>query len=133
MERNASAIALKIYLAIAVAPICFKAVPLPGTLQNSPTLYGLTSVWLIFAGCLVALAGIAWKDRLDGSVLEQFGCILVALGMLMYGAALAKVFPMSWLPMCMCGGFAMAFAFQWWIIHRWRMRLRRVAVANVGP
>ena len=127
MPRNASAIALKLYLIAVLLPVGVRALPLPGTLQNESTAYGLFTVWLIIGGCAVAMLGVIWRDRLDGGVIEQFGLIMACLGFAMYGAVLATLFPMTWLPMTMCGGFAVAFGAQFFLIKRWRTTLRKAA------
>jgi FtsH-binding integral membrane protein len=127
MQRNAVAVALMVYLLVAVGPVALKALPLPGTLDRSAGFYGMATVWLIICGCIVSLVGVFWFDRLDGSVIEQFGLVLVSLGFILYAAALARVLPMNqqaWLPLVLCGGFAVAFMVQLWIIYRWRKPLK---------
>jgi len=126
MQRNAPAIALKIYLLIAVGPVAFRALPLPGTLERTTGFYGMATIWLIISGCLVALIGELWLDRLDGSVIEQFGLVMASIGFILYACALLRVLPLNhgvWLPMIMCGGFAVAFGTQWFLIYRWRRPL----------
>lgn len=140
MPRNASAIALKIYTLVVVAAMTIGIFPKPIPLQITHPLYQYATLILISGGCFISLVGICWprahnrKDArkrvdavLDASVIEQFGLISASVGMIMFGLVFVPILPMGAFTATCCGGFAVAFMTQWYLIQRWRAGLRKLA------
>lgn len=128
MRHDAIAIALYLYLATATTIQVFRILPLPPALEaQSPFVITITtgSVWL---GCLIcACSRILIKDELDSGAVEQLGLIVANVGWLLYIYAFAQRLPMAVFTLTVCGGFLVAFSVQWWLIRRWRSRLRALA------
>lgn len=87
-DRNAMEITFKAVLALFSCPLAIGIERLPLSLKEAPT-FGRISVILLFVGCVVSLAGILWRDRDDGLIMQQAGLTGVAFGSLFYASALA--------------------------------------------
>lgn len=143
MPRNASAIALKFYLMAALLFYFVGAVPIPQPLVDIHIAYGYVAFGLAWLGCFISLVGIFWPRTrkgtkrqiavLDGSVIEQAGLITATVGLLMVAIGYATAFPMLWFPTIACGGFAITFLVQWYLIRMWRKNLRRLAQGDGQP
>lgn len=127
MRRDAAAIALYLYLVAALTPQLFRLLPLPPVLQSHSNFFVIVTTGALWVGCLIAALGRFWRDELDGGAIEQVGLIAAILGWLLYIWALVQILPTSWFGTTLCGGFLIAFGWQWWLIRRWRRSLRALA------
>lgn len=127
VNRRPTAITYKAFLAVLWTPTALGFVPLPGSLANSPGIFGETAAIAVVLGCLVSLVGLVWwGERLTALTLEQAGLVSLGGGCTLYFVALCSVpnvgqaFPAM--------AFALAFAagafVQYFMI--WRFRSRRV-------
>lgn len=94
IDRRPAAVALKSMLLISSTAPALGLVPLPGSLQDTPGIYGQTAAGGIWLGCLISIVGILWgwrRDHLDGLVIEQVGLAFIGVGCLLYGVALTTV------------------------------------------
>ena len=123
MPRNAVAIWFKAVFMIASIPPLFGWTPLPMALQNASEWQVRAILILIIAGCFVSLVGIFWRNRLDGGAIEQFGLIILIVGIVLFVVALLNAVPTSWFGAIVYSGLAVAFGIQWWLIHRYRRSL----------
>lgn len=87
-ERNPLEFVLAAIVVLSVWQAALGLVPLPGSLQSAPDRFGQTAAAAILIGSVGVTAGLLWRNRDDGLIVEQFGCILLAAGCLFYGTAL---------------------------------------------
>lgn len=130
LRHDAIAIALYLYLLLALTPQMFRLVPLPVALQAHSDYFIAITTSAVWLGCLVCAVGRFWRDDLDGGAIEQLGLLIAIVGWLLYLYAFALILPMSWFGTTAVGGFLVAFVMQWWLIRRWRRRLRALATGN---
>lgn len=94
IDRRPAALALKTMLLIFSTPTALGVVPLPGSLQATPGIYGQTAAAGIWFGCLISIGGILWGlkfDHLNGLVIEQTGLVFIPVGCALYSIALLGV------------------------------------------
>lgn len=73
-------------------PITIGVAPEPGTINEVlPDVLAYAWACTLTVGSLVALAGVFWKDRGLGLILEQLGLAFVGLMCLVYGGAAVYV------------------------------------------
>lgn len=130
MRRDAIAIALYIYLTVALIPQTFNLAPLPDTLQSMGRFMATVTSSAVWVGCALGVVGRLWRDQLDGGAIEQTGLVVSCVGWLLYLWAFWQVLPLAWFGFIACGGFLVAFGTQWWLIRRWRRRLRSLAESH---
>jgi len=135
MRHDAIAISLYVYLTLVLIPQTFHLTPLPLAMQDQSDFLNIMTTGSVWAGCLVCGVGRMWKDDLDGGAIEQFGLVASCIGWLLYLYAfvpMAIATGMGWFTASLCGWFLIAFGAQWWLIRRWRKRLRVIAGSDVG-
>lgn len=135
ITRNEMEVALLAVMAASSTGTALGVVPLPGSLEDTPSIFGQTAAIVLWLGCLVGLFGIGWANRLDGLVIEQVGLLAVALGSGMYALALtlggsrwsdiALAFGMS-LGVCVAAGV------RHWRIYRYRRALQEFSAKGVA-
>lgn len=125
MRRNEMEVALLGVMAASSTGTALGIVPLPGSLGAAPSIYGQSAAIILWLGCIIAVIGVFWRDRLDGLVVEQFGLVGVMVGATMYAGALVTV---NWLnavlAIGMSLGVAVAAGVRYWSIYRYRRALR---------
>lgn len=133
-ERNPMEICVFAVLAASTAGTVFHLSPLPPSLAESAT-FGRFAATTLFAGCVVAIAGLLWRDRRDGLVIEQFGCALAGFGCLFYGAALLRstTFPPAALAVGMSFGIGVFCLFRYWQVDRYVRACRLARLARGRP
>lgn len=92
----------------------------PGTIQEAIGAGG-TVVWQLFLaiGSAAALAGIFWRVRGVGLLLEGLGCLSAGTATLFYAViALATVGPSAALSTCVLVGFGSACVVRAWQLNR---------------
>lgn len=100
--------------AVSGVPLAFGA-PRPGSI-NSQLPEALAVGWgiTLALGSVTALAGIWWRNRVSGIILEQIGLVAVGWAAIIYGAA-AVIFA-GWsaaLPASLVLGFGVACLVRW--------------------
>lgn len=129
VNRRPTAIALKGFLLLATTPVALGLVPLPGSLEAGPGVFGQTAAVTAWLGCLVSLIGLLWRGRLSTSLyIEQAGLTMISVGYALYAVALFTVpkFPDALMAFGLSGGLACAGAVQNWFISRYRKERREV-------
>lgn len=127
VNRRPTAITYKAFLFVLWTPTALGLVPLPGSLENTPGIYGQTAAVSVAFGCFVSLVGLCWpRERLTGLTLEQVGLVAIGGGCMLYLVALFGVPHIKdALPaMGFAGAFAAGAVVQFILI--WRFRHRRV-------
>lgn len=148
--RDPRAVVLFGVIAVSSVGTALGAVPLPGSLRLVPDLYGQTAAIALFAGSVLAVTGILWRNRMDGLVVEQLGHVIAGVGAALYAIALFTAAAGAPLPeaqrMTLFGvllplssdavlAFGMSLAItgagvvQWWRILRFRRRLKQQALS----
>lgn len=145
--RDPRAVVLFAAIAISSVGTAIGMVPLPGSLQHGPDLFGQTAALALCFGSALAVVGITIRDRMDGLVFEQTGHLIAGAGCLLYAVALftsgeypppssarlyvfGHLLPLSSdavLAFGMSVGIGSACLVQWWRIHIFRDRLKREA------
>lgn len=129
VDRRPALIGLYAILLISTSGTALGVVPLPGSLRESPDLYGQTTAILMSVGALVGVIGMLWrgKDSRDALIIEQFGIGSLGLGMVLYAVALMLVPKPSdaILAIAVCVGMSTLMAIQWALIFRFLRRIRR--------
>lgn len=123
VNRRPTAITLKTFLLICWAPTALGLVPLPGSLERGPGVFGQTSAAATLLGCTVSLVGLLWFGRKsNGLYLEQAGLVMIFIGCGMYAIALTGVprFSDALFAFGLSGGFAIAALTQCIFIGRYR-------------
>lgn len=124
VNRRPTAVTYKSVLSVIWAPTALGLVPLPGSLANSPGIYGQTSAAAVVIGSLISIFGLTWHNRLTGLTVEQVGLIGIIGGTLMYFVALLTVD--HWQQAMLAMGLSLAFAAggiaQFILIWRFRRR-----------
>lgn len=129
MRRNEMEVALLAVMAASSTGTAIGLIPLPGSLEDGPSVFGQTAAVTLWAGCLIGLLGIAWRDRLDGLVIEQLGMVGVTVGGILYAVALitaAGPWTNAILAIGMSLGVAVAAGVRYWGIYRYLRTLRQV-------
>jgi hypothetical protein len=127
IDRRPAAVALKSMMLISSTPSALGLVPLPGSLQDTPGVYGQTAAVAICLGSLISIFGILWgwrRNHLDGLVIEQVGLVFIATGCILYGVALTGVEqPLeAMLAIGLCAGLVAFCATQYIGIRRFRRK-----------
>lgn len=137
------------FLTIAVSSVgtAMGMVPLPGSLQHGPDLFGQTAAIALCFGAVLSCVGMLLRDRMDGLVIEQTGHLIAGVGCTLYAIALftagsypppagtrlyifGALMPLSSDAIFAFGmsvGIGAACWVQWWRIHKFRARLKREA------
>ncbi len=100
-----------LYLAILVSlPTVLGLVPEPGSIREAlPAWIATVWAWAMLLGASTALAGVYWRDRASGLILEQLGLGVFGVTNIIYaGAVLYAVGLSSIIPAAMIGGFGAA-------------------------
>ena len=129
VNRRPTAITLKAFLLIATTPVAFGFVPLPGSLENGPSIFGQTTALAAWLGCLVSLVGLLWPWRKsDALYIEQAGLTLMSIGYGLYAVALLGVDQPANASFAfgLSGGLCLACIVQNVVIGRFRRRRRGV-------
>lgn len=127
VDRRPTAVALKGFLLLATTPSALGLVPLPGSLEDGPGIFGQTAAIAAWLGCLVSLIGLLWRGRKsNGLYIEQAGLTMISVGYGMYAVALLGVaqFSSAAFAFALSGGLAVACVVQNWNIRRFRRRRR---------
>ena len=99
---------------------------LPGSLANSPQIFGQTAASALCFGCIVSIIGIWWQKhrrRSSGLIIEQTGLVSLFVGCVLYAVALLTVVARltdAALAVGMTLGLAVAAAGQYRVIHKHR-------------
>jgi hypothetical protein len=92
VNRRPTAIAYKVILAALWTPTALGLVRLPGSLADTPGVYGEATAAAVVLGCLISLVGLVWRgEKLTGLTLEQVGLVLICGGSGLYVVALCGV------------------------------------------
>jgi hypothetical protein len=84
-----------------------------------PPVLVLAWSFVLVAGCGVALAGIWWKDRAIGLVLEQLGLAFVGVACIVYsGVAIIALGPNASIPVGIVAAFGVSCLVRWRQIQR---------------
>lgn len=126
VDRRITAYTLKSVLAISSFTTAVGWSRLPGSLENSPQIFGQTAATTLCLGCILSIIGIWWQKhrrRSTGLILEQMGLVAVFVGCLLYAVALATVprITDAALALGMSAGLAAAAAGQYFSIRRYRL------------
>lgn len=127
VNRRPTAITLKAFLLLATTPTALGLVPLPGSLETGPNIFGQTTAAVAWLGCLVSLVGLLWRGRKSDSLyIEQAGLTLISVGYGLYAVALCGVsrFSDAALAFGLSAGLALACVVQNWFIGRFRRQRR---------
>jgi hypothetical protein len=127
VNRRPTAITYKSFLAVLWTPTALGLVPLPGSLANTPGIYGQTAAVAVVVGCVTSLIGLLWwGQRLTGLTIEQVGLVSIGGGCTLYLVALMGVpQPLVALPaMAFAAAFSAGAVVQFIMI--WKFRTRQV-------
>lgn len=126
-SRNPMELCIFAVLAASSSKTALHLAPLPGSMSPSGG-FGRFAAITLFAGCLLGIVGIAWRNRSDGVVMEQFGCALAGFGCLFYAGALVGLgqYPQTAFGIGMACGIAVFCWFRYFQIDRWIRRHRRL-------
>lgn len=127
VNRRPTAIAWKSFLLIATTPAALGLVPLPGSLEKGPGIFGQTTAVIAVVGCLVSLIGLLWRGRKSDSLyIEQAGLTMLTIGYGLYAVALTGVerFSDALMAFGLAGGLALACLVQNVYIGRFRKERR---------
>lgn len=127
VNRRPTAVTYKAFVLVLWLPTALGLVPLPGSLDASPGLYGQICAWTVVCGAAVSLIGLLWRgEALTGLRIEQVGLIGIAGGCLLYFIALVGVpKPLEALPaMGFVGAFTAGAVVQFVLI--WRFTKQRI-------
>lgn len=130
VNRRPTAITYKAFLAVLWTPTALGVVRLPGSLANTPGIYGQTAAFAVVLGCFMCVIGLVWwGERLTGLTLEQVGLVSLGGGCTLYFVALFGVDNVGQaLPaMAFAAAFAAGAVVQFILI--WRFRRARVVQA----
>lgn len=87
-ERNPLEFCLCAVMLVSLLPIMLGYAPLPGSLAAQPTPFGQMSAGLICFGSFGVGAGILWRGRDTGLLLQQAAMWFLGVGLAFYGVAL---------------------------------------------
>ena len=74
--------------------------------------------WVIFLGALLALAGIYWRYRPTGLLMEQVGMATTGAAALVYAGCILLVASGGPLPAGIVGGFGIACFWRWYQLQK---------------
>lgn len=135
MTRNEMEVALLAVMAASSTGTALGIVPLPGSLEDAPSVFGQTAAIVLWMGCLVGLFGIGWANRLDGLVIEQVGLLAAALGSGMYALALMTTGG-QWSDIALATGMSLgvsvAAGARHWRIYRYRRSIQEFSSKGTG-
>ena len=124
-ERNPLELVFCGFLAFALFPIMLGLEPLPGSLAKVPTPFGQLAAFLIVAGSIGVVAGILWKGRDLGLLIQQAAMWFLGVGLIFYGAAVldASGWEAGRVPVALSFGIALGavariIQFQIYVRHR---------------
>lgn len=124
-ERNPLELVLCLFLAYSLIPVALGLAPLPGSLANVPTPFGQLSAALIVLGSIGVTAGILWKGRDLGLLIQQAAMWFLGVGLMFYGVAVwdASGWDAGRIPITLSFGIAVGAAarivqFQIYVRHR---------------
>lgn len=124
-ERNPLEASLCAFLIVALLPIALGQAPLPGSLEQVPTPFGQMSAWLTLIGSGGVIAGIVWRNRDMGLLIQQASMWFLGIGLLFYGVAIwnASGWGNGRIAIGMCFGIAAGcgariWQFQVYVRHR---------------
>ena len=126
MPRNWAWVTMLAIFGVLCLPQALGAVRLPGSLLDDPVVYGRTAAWCLATGCIVAAFGEALPDRLDGTVIEQWGLRVMTMGAGLYVFALATVTHPTdaLLAIGAVAGIGAGAEVHWWTLRRWRLNFK---------
>lgn len=124
-ERNPLEFVLCFVLGFGSMPIVLRTAPLPGSLDAQPTPFGQVSAAIIVLGSLGIMAGILWRDRDHGLLIQQAALWFLGVGLTFYGVAVwhASSFDSARIAILLSfgvalGAFARIVQFQLYVRHR---------------
>lgn len=127
VDRRPTAVTWKSFLLLSSTPTALGLTPLPGSLADTPGIYGQTAALAIWLGCFTSLVGLLWRGRRsDGLYYEQAGLVMVSVGCGLYAIALFMVphFTSALFAFGLSGGIAAASLVQYRSISRYRRERR---------
>jgi predicted tellurium resistance membrane protein TerC len=96
VDRKPTALALKLWLFVAMVPYVTGLSPLPQSLADGPDVFGYATVGAVFLGALISIVGLTWRgEPLNGLVIEQVGLLGIAAGLVLYIAGLFMFLPLT--------------------------------------
>lgn len=88
-ERNAAELTLYLVIGLICTPTAFGFTALPKSLaEGAPATLAQIMVIVLWFGCFGAIAGMLWRDRIDGEAIQQVALIAVFAGAVSYALAL---------------------------------------------
>lgn len=133
MPRNWAWTVMLAVFGVLCLPVALGFTRLPGSLADDPQFYGRTAAGCLALGCLVAAVGESLPDRLDGTIVEQWGLRVMAMGAGLYVFALATVSEPTnaLLAIGAVSGIGAGAEVHWWTLRRWRINFKRY-VGEIG-
>jgi peptidoglycan biosynthesis protein MviN/MurJ (putative lipid II flippase) len=134
VDRKPTALALKLWLFVAMTPYVTTISPLPQSIGAGPDVFGYATVGSVWLGALLSLIGLVWRgEALNGLVIEQVGLIGICAGLLLYMVGVLTFVPLTeqraanvGFAVGLCAAVAAGAAWQYFTIRRYRL-------ARLGP